>query len=107
MSAETVAALQETVEKCRARAAEDPSRRTDLATALTRLGVAYNDHGEYPDAVATAEEAVETWRLVADHRSELADALTTLSSYYAGIGLDDEAAACAEEAAEVMRPGRG
>ena len=107
MGAETIAVLLETVEKCRARAAEDPAHLTELAKALGQLAVAYNDQGEFPDAVATAEEAVETWRSVADEPFELAAALTTLSGYYDGIGLADEAAAAADEAAAITPPGRG
>jgi len=103
MGAETIAVLLETVEKSRARAAEDPAHLAELATALMRLGVAYNDHGEFPDAIATVEEAVETWRSVADRRSELAATLTTLSGYYDGIGLADEATAAAREAAELVQ----
>lgn len=105
MDTETVTALVETVEKSRARAAEDPSRLSELADALTRLGVAYNNQGEFPDAVATIEEAADTWRRVGSAK-DLAASLATLSGYYAAIGLDDEAAAAAEESAEFTQPGR-
>jgi hypothetical protein len=105
MGAETIAVLLEKVEKCRARAAEDPAHRPELADALLNLGVAYNDHGEFPDAVATAEESVETWRsVIADHPDRLggfACALATLSGYYLAIGLDEEANAVAAEAANL------
>jgi len=62
MDAETIAELLETAEKARARAAEDAVHRADLASALLALGIAYNDHGEFPDAIATVEEAVDIWR---------------------------------------------
>ncbi|MFI9380924.1 tetratricopeptide repeat protein [Kutzneria sp. NPDC052558] len=101
MSADTVTEFEKTVEKCRARAAEDPAHRPELAAALTALGVAYHDHARYPDAVALIEEAVDTWRLVDGHRPDLAAALTTLSSYYTLIGLDEEAAVAAREAADL------
>ncbi len=100
MDVETVTELEKTVEKCRARAAEDPAHLADLATALSALGIAYHDHARYPDAVALTEEAVETWRRV-DRRSELAAALTTLSGYYVLIGLDEEAEAATREAADL------
>jgi hypothetical protein len=101
MGVETVTESEKTVEKCRARAAEDPMRRPELAAALTALGVAYHDHARYPDAVALIEEAVETWRMVDGHRPELATALTTLSTYYVLIGLDEEAEAATREAADL------
>jgi len=102
MSVETVTEFEKTVEKCRARAAEDPSHLPELASALAALGVAYHDHARYPDAVALTEEAVDTWRRTAgEHRSELAAALTTLSGYYVEIGLDEEADAAAGEAVEL------
>jgi tetratricopeptide (TPR) repeat protein len=101
----TIAELLETAEKCRARAAEDPGHRAELADALLNLAVAYNNQGEFPDAVATAEEAVETWRSVAadhpDRLAGLASALATLSDYYLAIGLADEANAIAAEAANL------
>jgi tetratricopeptide (TPR) repeat protein len=101
----TIAELLETAEKCRARATEDPGHLADLASALLNLGIAYNNQGEFPDAVATAEEAVETWRSVAadhpDRLAGLASALATLSDYYLAIGLADEANAIAAEAANL------
>jgi hypothetical protein len=103
MGTETIAVLLETAEKCRARAAEDPGHRAELADALLSLAVAYNDHGEFPDAVATAEESVEIWRSVLadqpDRPGGFAGALATLSGYYLAIGLDEEANAVAAEAA--------
>jgi tetratricopeptide (TPR) repeat protein len=101
MDVETVTELEQTVEKCRARAAEDPAHLADLAMALSALGIAYHDHARYPDAVAVTEEAVEAWRRADNRRSELAAALTTLSRYYVVIGLDEEAAAAAEEATDL------
>jgi hypothetical protein len=103
MDADTIAELLETAEKRRARAAEDPTHRLELADALLNLSIAYNDHGEFPDAVATAEESVEIWRsVIADRPDSLggfAAALATLSGYYLAIGLDEEANSAAAEAA--------
>ena len=101
MNVETVAALEQAVEKNRARAAEDPSHLADLAAALAALGVGYHNQARYPDAVALVEEAVDTWRQVAGHLPEFAAALTTLSGYYRDIGLDEEADEAAEEATEL------
>ncbi|HTI19495.1 MAG TPA: tetratricopeptide repeat protein [Kutzneria sp.] len=102
MDAETIAELLETAEKARARAAEDAVHRADLASALLALGIAYNDHGEFPDAIATVEEAVDIWRSVdGDQRGSLAVGLATLSGYYLAIGLDEEANAAAAEAANL------
>ena len=107
MGTETIAVLLETAEKCRARAAEDPAHLAELATGLAALAAAYNDHGEFPDAVATAEEAVQAWRSAGGHAAELAEALTILSGYYLDIGLDEEANVAAAEAAELTPPARG
>ncbi|MFC0546419.1 tetratricopeptide repeat protein [Kutzneria chonburiensis] len=102
MDADTIAELLETAEKRRARAAEDPAHLADLADALLNLAVAYNDHGEFPDAIATAEEAVDIWRSAdGDHRGSLAVGLATVSGYYLAIGLDEEANAAAAEAANL------
>jgi hypothetical protein len=84
---DAVSVLAETVETCRARAADDPVHLVDLATALSELGIAYHESGRQAEAVERTEEALAVWRRSASddtaHGPALVGTLSNLGIFYA------------------------
>ena len=106
---EALAAAEEAVTICRARADGDPAaRQAGLAAALDNLGIQLYRLGRYEEALTATREAVTTYRSLAagdpsPHGAGLALALSNLGVWLDRQGRHQEALAAAEEAVSVHR----
>ncbi|QKW45190.1 TIR domain-containing protein [Streptomyces microflavus] len=113
--AEALAPVVEAVELLRVLVETDPGLAEDasnpsvrLASALVNLSIVRSANGLHAEALASAVEAVEAHRRLAEalhgvHRPRLAVALTTLAARYGAAGNFKEALAAAIEAVRIRR----
>ena len=93
----------------RALAADDPAaHQVDLARALTRLGIQFDELGRYQEALTATQEAVGIYRtLAADnpaaHQAGLATALESVGTQFDQLGRYEEALTATQEAVGLYR----
>ena len=100
--------VAERVEELRAIAARDPTRRPDLAAALYELARGLADVGRPEDALAAIDEALHTYRDLADARPDaflpnLAASLNNQAATLSNLGRHEDALAAARESVELLR----
>lgn len=106
---EALAAAQESVTRLRFLAGTDPSRRPELADALTSLGIELGGFGRRREAWEAAEESVGILSGVVgagaemSHVAALGVALDALAVHRAGLGKREDALLAAEQAVHHLR----
>jgi tetratricopeptide (TPR) repeat protein len=98
--------LEEAAGLYRRALSDDPAQGPNLARTLALLAQRYAESGRVPDAVATAEEALDLRRDMrgdSGQRAHVARLLDDLGSYYAEAGRLADAIVAAEEAVWLFR----